>query len=213
MIQITANTIAEFQVQAIIALTHSYQAYKQRIDRGSFEKGDTYRLQATIVGEILTPWIDTVPVPPGKYWNPDDTMEACINYFTSYILGGLPVGPNEDYTYAERIARGDQLSNVMEMLKKTPNTNQACITIAAPEDTYIHDPACLRHIDFKYVDGELVMHVYWRSHDLFRGFPKNMVGLHLLHQSVAEYAELKQGKICYYSSGAHVYSYQLDAIK
>jgi len=74
------------------------------------------------------------------------------------------------------------------------------------------DPPCLRLLDFKVipVDDELMLTVsaYFRSWDLWAGFPTNLGGIELLKQFVASETSLKNGPIYAYSAGAHIYGYQ-----
>lgn len=126
-----------------------------------------------------------------------------------------------------------QLSKVIDMLTQTPLTNQAVIEIAKPSDIFECygkdgklDPPCLRLIDFKVVprkeiraydpgtctknfhENILTMSVYFRSWDLWAGFPSNLCGLELLKQYVASEAGLINGPISAYSAGLHIYGYQ-----
>ena len=74
------------------------------------------------------------------------------------------------------------------------------------------DPPCLRLLDFKAVpvNDELVLSLtcYFRSWDLWAGFPTNLGGLELLKSYVADEAGLKNGPMYAYSAGAHIYGYQ-----
>jgi thymidylate synthase len=114
---------------------------------------------------------------------------------------------------------GTQLERVIDILKETPLTNQAVIEIATPEDLDTCygkdgklDPPCLRLLDFKVIplDSELVLTVsaYFRSWDLWAGFPTNLGGIELLKQLVASETGLKNGPMYAYSAGAHIYGYQ-----
>lgn len=114
---------------------------------------------------------------------------------------------------------GTQLERTIEILKETPLTNQAVVEIGSPEDFDICigndgnlDPPCLRLLDFKAIpDGSdlvLTLSCYFRSWDLWAGFPSNLGGLELLKQYVAEEAGLKNGPMYAYSAGAHIYGYQ-----
>lgn len=124
-----------------------------------------------------------------------------------------------------------QLDVIVEMLKTTPLTNQAVIEIALPDDV-VHckgkdgklDPPCLRLIDFKVIPtvmtneqgvpiddclaNVLTVSVYFRSWDLWAGFPSNLGGLELLKQYVAAEAGLVNGPMYAYSAGLHIYGYQ-----
>jgi thymidylate synthase len=50
--------------------------------------------------------------------------------------------------------------------------------------------------------------VYFRSWDLWAGFPTNLGGIELLKQYVASEASLGNGPMYAYSAGAHIYGYQ-----
>ena len=133
---------------------------------------------------------------------------------------------NETYTYASRINHtmpkgGTQLDRVIDMLRQTPLTNQAVIEVATPDDLDICygkdgklDPPCLRLLDFKVLpaEGDLFLTVssYFRSWDLWAGFPSNLGGIELLKQFVASEANLSNGSMYAYSAGAHIYGYQED---
>ena len=79
------------------------------------------------------------------------------------------------------------------------------------------DPPCLRLLDFKAIpDGKdmlLTVTVYFRSWDLWAGFPTNLGGIELLKQYVAGEAGLKSGPMYAYSAGAHIYGYQEELAK
>src|SRR5512135_238355 len=133
---------------------------------------------------------------------------------------------NETYKYASRIhypmpKGGTQLERVMQILKETPLTNQAIIEIGSPEDPDVCigndgklDPPCLRLLDFKAIPAgdrlALTVSCYFRSWDLWAGFPTNLGGIELLKKLVASEAGLKSGPMYAYSSGAHIYGYQED---
>ena len=150
-------------------------------------------------------------------------MEYIEDYFAHYLMNP-ELAENETYTYASRIQLdmpkgGTQLDRVIDMLKKTPLTNQAAIEIGTPQDFDICygkdgklDPPCLRLLDFKVIPSknELVLTVssYFRSWDLWAGFPTNLGGIELLKQLVASEAGLKNGPMYTYSAGAHIYGYQ-----
>jgi len=49
---------------------------------------------------------------------------------------------------------------------------------------------------------------YFRSWDLWAGFPTNLGGIELLKRLVAEETGLHNGPMYAYSAGAHIYGYQ-----
>ena len=207
--QIKSKTISDAWFQCLYNLD-SPDVYRQEIERGSFEN-ESYRLQYPFLSvEISNPLVDMVPsVPDGVA--PPSSQEFIEEYYCDYILGGKGPEKNEEYTYAERI--GDQLPTIMETLAKTPQTNQACMVVGRHEDVHLSDPACLREIDFKVVHDTLTLTTYWRSNDLWAGFPVNMGGMARLQEMVAEYIGKQVGKMYYYSSGSHIYEYQIPSIE
>ncbi|HEX8947742.1 MAG TPA: thymidylate synthase [Dissulfurispiraceae bacterium] len=221
---LSAKTISDAWFQLIYNIFE--HSYTQKIQRGSFEK-EQYRLQYPGIAVFIEhPGEDMIPVmPPGLGLPAPTTMEYIEDYFANYLMDP-ELSENETYKYASRIhhpmpKKGTQLERVMEMLKTTPLTNQAVVEIGDPEDHDICygndgklDPPCLRLLDFKAVPvgDELVLTLscYFRSWDLWAGFPTNLGGLELLKRLVADEAGLKSGPMYAYSAGAHIYGYQED---
>ncbi len=219
-----AKTISDAWFQLIYNIfDHSYT---QTIQRGSFEK-EQYRLQYPGIGVFIEhPAEDMIPVmPPGLGLPSPTTMEYIEDYFVNYLMDP-ELSENETYKYASRIHHpmpkgGTQLDRIIGMLAETPLTNQAVIEIGAPDDHDVCygndgklDPPCLRLLDFKVIPdrGKMVLTVscYFRSWDLWAGFPTNLGGIELLKKHVAEEAGLSSGPIYAYSAGAHIYGYQED---
>lgn len=101
-----------------------------------------------------------------------------------------------------------------------------------------NDPPCLRLIDFKVIpcdknpetdcnnistggvvcehcrwEYSLSVSVYFRSWDLWAGFPVNLGGIELLKQYVAQECGLNNGAMYAYSAGLHLYKYQEELAK
>jgi thymidylate synthase len=217
-----AKTISDAWFQLIYNLfDHSYT---QKIQRGSFEN-EQYRLQYPGIAVFIEhPSEDMIPViPPVLNIPAPTTMEYIEDYFANYLMDP-ELSENETYKYASRIHHpmpkgGSQLERVIEVLKDTPLTNQAIVEIGSPDDHDICygndgklDPPCLRLLDFKAipVGDELALTVscYFRSWDLWAGFPTNLGGIELLKNYVAGETNLKNGPMYAYSAGAHIYGYQ-----
>jgi len=157
------------------------------------------------------------------------------DYFTRYLMS-TEVADNETYIYGTWLAPG--VERVIEQLKDSPGNNQAAISIGgyAPKvtpiqkgsilanlrefvdtDNYIdpgtgqRDPACLRLVDFRYDQhNTLHMCVYFRSWDLWGGFPANLAGLQLVKEYVAQAIGAEDGKIIASSKGLHIYDHCID---
>ncbi len=217
-----AKTIADAWFQIIYNLFD--KAYSQQIQKGSFEK-EQYRLQYPGIAVFIEhPSDDMIPVmPPNSGIPAPTTREYIEDYFVNYLMNP-ELAENETYTYASRIQHkmpngGTQLERIIQILRETPLTNQAVIEIATPEDLDICygkdgklDPPCLRLLDFKVLPSEscqlLTVSAYFRSWDLWAGFPTNLGGIELLKQYIASEANLDNGPIYAYSAGAHIYGYQ-----
>jgi thymidylate synthase len=205
-----ATTISDAWYQ--ILYNFGSEAYRQDIEKGSFEK-ENYRLQIPWLSlEIMHPLQDMIPImPPGCNIPCPNTIEYVKEYFVDYLLGGKSPGKNESYTYALRI--DTQLPKALEMLKKTPSTNQASIIVGRPEDLDLQDPACLRAIDLKIHNGRLDLATFWRSWDIWAGLPTNLGGLALLMEYISEEVGFAVGVLRAASQGAHLYGYQLPFVR
>jgi thymidylate synthase len=189
-------------------------------------KGNDYLIKGgSYVGEIRKqlpyitmvidqPWLRPLSpiMPPGI---PGPTSEEKIStYFSRYIMSNQK-DPNEVYTYGSYIVQ--QLQRVIDLLvESNGNTNQATICIGDAGTTFLSDPPCLRVISFKVVDGKLNMTVYFRSWDLYAGFPENLGGLQLLKEYVLSELEdhfpVRDGSIIAFSDGLHIYSMYFDIV-
>ena len=85
--------------------------------------------------------------------------------------------------------------------------NQMVLQVAQPTDMLLKDPPCLRHIDTRIQDGKLHFFPYFRSWDLWGGFPANLAAIELLKQYVAGSIGVENGEIIAASKGLHLYSY------
>lgn len=205
-----ASTIPEAKSMLVRACLR--EGYRQEIQRGSFAD-EQYRLQLDYAAvKITNPLFDMVPVPPTIDWPAEQTLSACQKYYQNYLIGSEKAD-GEEYTYGSRMSRNDQLSQVIDMVTKFPETNQAKLTISDPTDATIGDPACLGEIHFKFFGGQLNMYTIWRSHDLYAGFGMNITALAFLLQDISRTAELMPGSIYYFSSGSHLYGFHVDMLK
>ncbi len=149
--------------------------------------------------------LDTIDY-KGKTW-----CAIVPKYHTLYVRrNGKPVWSGN--TYGERIML--QLPTVVDILQKTPLTNQAVIEVAQPSDIDISDPPCLRIITFKCVPHkgtgpqtyDLNVTVFFRSWECWAGLPTNLGGLAMLMQYVAGFVEgAVPGRLFFASDGLHLY--------
>jgi thymidylate synthase len=108
----------------------------------------------------------------------------------------------------------NQVEEVIKLYKeKGPGTNQATMEIGMPSDIKLLDPPCLRIIDTRVRYGKLHFILYFRSWDLWGGFPSNLGGLQLVKQYMAEEIGVGDGEIIAVSKGLHLYDYAWDLAK
>ena len=91
--------------------------------------------------------------------------------------------------------------------------NQITLQVAHPSDMLIKDPPCLRHIDTRIQDGKLHFFVYFRSWDLWNGFPANLGAVQLLKEYMAENIGVEDGEMIASSKGLHLYDHCFDIAK
>ena len=116
------------------------------------------------------------------------------------------------------LEKDDFYLNQIELLIKTykengPRNNQMVLQVAHPTDMLLQDPPCLRSIDTRIQDGKLYFYPYFRSWDLWGGFPANLGGIQLLKEYVAAEIGVEDGEMICTSKGLHIYDYSFDLAK
>lgn len=215
-------------LSAILDKGHAYT-----ITRGSYE--GQKRLEFDFVSvRVRKPAHQIIPIIPEGMSIPAPTDMDYIQGYLSYLLTGAKT-ETEDYTYGERLVdpkvkikqesdgKGlvremplnvNQIEEVIKMYKeKGPGTNQAVMEIGMPSDIKLVDPPCLRLIDTRIRYGKLHFILYFRSWDLWGGFPSNLGGLQLVKQYMAEEIGVDDGEVIAVSKGLHLYDYAWDLAK
>lgn len=187
--------------------------FKYVVQQGSFI-GETRWEFDHVVIQIAHPYsepYDTMLPKISPQLNiPDPVAPGYIDTYLPYLMTSYKE-PGEDYTYGERIS--DQINHFIHLLKDSPNTNQAILQIAQPEDYLLKDPPCLRHIDMRINSGTLVFYPYFRSWDLWGGMPANLAAIAILQKYMADEIGVKSGPILAASKGLHIYGYVKDLTK
>jgi thymidylate synthase len=91
--------------------------------------------------------------------------------------------------------------------------NQMVLQVAHPTDLTLLDPPCLRAIDTRVQDEKLHFFVYFRSWDLWGGFPANLAGIQNLKEYMAGEIGVRDGEMIVESKGLHLYGYAEDLAK
>ena len=110
---------------------------------------------------------------------------------------------------------GGYLLNQMELMiwtykNKGHRNNQMILQVGQPTDMTLIDPPCLRHIDTRIQDGKLHFFPYFRSWDLYGGFPANLAAIEMMKQYCAESIGVENGEIIASSKGLHIYDYVFE---
>ncbi len=105
--------------------------------------------------------------------------------------------------------------NQMEMMiwtykKRGHRNNQMILQVGSPSDMVLQDPPCLRHIDTRIQDGKLHFFPYFRSWDLYGGFPANLAAIEMMKQYCAAQIGVENGEIIAASKGLHIYDYVFE---
>lgn len=199
------------------------KGYIYTIDRGSYQ-GERRLEFDFITVRVRNPKHQIIPIiPEGMSIPPPTSMEYVSGDYLMYLMTDQKT-KTEDYTYGQRINNfvvkiGDkeilegtnQIKEVIKMYKeKGEGTNQACIEIGMPSDIKLNDPPCLRLIDTRIRYGKLHFIIYFRSWDLWGGFPSNLGGIQLVKQYMAEQIGVEDGEMILCSKGLHLYEYVWD---
>ncbi len=87
------------------------------------------------------------------------------------------------------------------------NTTQAFMAVGDSQSIFLSDPPCLRGIDTRIRDNKLHFVVYFRSWDLWAGFPSNLAAIQLLKEYMSSEIGVDDGEIIALSKGMHLYQY------
>lgn len=215
-------------LSAILDKGHVYT-----ITRGSYEGQKRLEFDFVTI-RVKKPSHQIIPIIPEGMSIPAPTDMDYIQGYLSYLLTGTKT-ETEDYTYGERLVdarvRFKDIVDGKEMQREMPlgvnqveeviriykeqghGTNQCVMEIGMPSDIKLVDPPCLRLIDTRIRYGKLHFILYFRSWDLWGGFPSNCGGLQLVKQYMAEEIGVEDGEIIAVSKGMHLYDYVWDLAK
>ena len=115
----------------------------------------------------------------------------------------------ETYTYGDDIDK--QLKELIRVHREGEDgTNQACMSIGDANSIFLEHSQCLRVIDTRIRYGKLHFYVYFRSWDLWGGFPANLAAVQVLKEYVGSELGVEDGELIAYSKGLHLYDMSWD---
>jgi thymidylate synthase len=179
------------------------EGYEYIIDRGSYA-GQKRKEMDMVVIQVKYPGTrPLIPdVPPGV--PPPSTMDYVESYLPYLMTSHRKKG--EEYTYGQYLEK--QIAEVIRMYREDGfNTNQAYMDVGNEKSIYLPDPPCLRMIDTRIREGRLNFVVYFRSWDLWAGFPSNLAAIQLLKEYMSSEIGVADGDLVAMSKGLHLYQY------
>lgn len=108
----------------------------------------------------------------------------------------------------------DQLSNVIEQIKKTPDSRRLIVSAwNVAEVDQMALPPCHSLFQFYVADGKLSCQLYQRSADMFLGVPFNIASYALLTMMIAQECGLGLGDFVHTTGDTHVYTNHFEQVK
>jgi thymidylate synthase len=214
IINISANDLPDSWFQLLYSILDNGREFK--IDKGSYAGQKRLEFDYVTV-HIKQPFLrdsqgwPLIPIMPDGCTIPPPTTVEYISDYSRYIMTA-DKEPGEQYTYGERLFH--QIPAVIKTYKKYGyRNNQMVLQVARPEDIHLSDPPCLRHIDTRIQDNKLHFFIYFRSWDLWGGYPSNLAGLSILQEYMASEIGVAPGEFVCSSKGLHLYDYVVDFAK
>ena len=105
----------------------------------------------------------------------------------------------------------DQISNVVEMIRKNPDSRR--LIVSAWNPALVDEmalPPCHALFQFYVADGKLSCQLYQRSADIFLGVPFNIASYALLTLMVAQVCGLQPGDFVWTGGDCHLYSNHVE---
>ena len=138
------------------------------------------------------------------YWKPKAKSEG--------DLGRIYGAQWRNWRSGDRVV--DQLSNIIETLKTNPNDRRMILSAWNPGE--IDDmalPPCHTLSHFYHSNGNLSLHLYQRSCDMFLGVPFNIASYSLLLEMVAQVTGLKAHEFVLTLGDAHIYMNHIEQVR
>ena len=108
----------------------------------------------------------------------------------------------------------DQISNVVEMIKKNPDSRRLIVSAwNVAEVDRMALPPCHSLFQFYVANGKLSLQLYQLSEDIFLGVPFNIASYALLLQMMAQVTGLECGDFIHTLGDAHIYKNHFEQVR
>jgi thymidylate synthase len=206
---IKARDLPDAWFQCVYQILDTGRTYT--IDRGSYEGQKRIEFDYITVHIKYPGKRPLLPDIPPALGIPNPVDNDYLDQYLPYVMTSTKK-EGEEYTYGEYLE--PQIKEVIRMYREDGHgTNQAYMTVGDPKTLYLSDPPCLRGIDTRIKDSKLHFVVYFRSWDLWNGFPANLGAIQLLKEYMAESIGVEDGQIIAASKGLHLYDYIWELAK
>ncbi len=206
---IEARDLPDAWFQCVYRILERGRTYT--IDRGSYKGQKRLEFDYVTVHIKYPGTRPLLPDIPPALGIPNPVADDYLDQYLPYLMTSAKK-EGEEYTYGEYLE--PQISEVIRMYREDGyGTNQAYMTIGDPETIHLSDPPCLRGIDTRIKEDKLHFAVYFRSWDLWNGFPANLGAIQLLKEYMADSIGVGDGEIIAASKGLHLYDYIWELAK
>ena len=107
----------------------------------------------------------------------------------------------------------DQISNVIEQIRNTPDSRRLIVSAWNPAEVdNMALPPCHSLFQFYVSDGKLSCQLYQRSADILLGVPFNIASYALLTLMIAQVCDLEPGDFIHTFGDAHLYLNHLEQV-
>ena len=214
---IEATTIPDAWFQCLYTLIQESlkpdgAARRYTVDTGSNPGADRLEFDLVTV-HIKQPGVrPLLPQIPEHLNLPPVADEKYLAEYMPYLLSPQKA-PGEHYTYGERLQIAWQF--VIDYYKKHGGkTNRMCMEVGRPEDIFNYEreegsTPFLRLVDTRIMDNKLHWVVYFRSWNLWSGFPVNLAGLQQAKEIMALEIGVEDGEIVAISKGLNIRDYNI----
>ena len=108
----------------------------------------------------------------------------------------------------------DQISNLIEGIKKNPNSRRHLVVAWNPAEVdKMALPPCHCLFQFYVANGKLSCQLYQRSCDIFLGVPFNIASYSLLTHMVAQQCDLEVGDFVWTGGDCHIYKNHFEQVE
>ncbi|MBI4058576.1 DUF4346 domain-containing protein [Candidatus Gottesmanbacteria bacterium] len=121
--------------------------------------------------------------------------------------------PGVAYNYGHRMREYfgvNQIEEIKKLLKRRPFSKKAIAVTYDPkkdwQDVDSGDTPCLTQVIARVSDGQLLLTAYFRSQDMFHGWPRNAFALRKVQQDIAIQIGLPMGPLTVITHSAHMYA-------